>query len=254
MKLLDHWFYGSTPLGDDGYSFSPEETTHATNALRLGEGDGIQWLDGKGGRYVGVLTKVKRSGMVAEIRSKTVEAAKAPVRLSVGILHDQARLEWLVEKAVELGVSRIDLLQTARVQPSRYKQSRLESKAVAALKQSGGAYLPAIEKGNISDLFLSSGGRLSPKPGAPAPLFRVIAHCYSDLPRARFGTAASEEAFGTWDSETLGLHLVIGPEGDFTQEEVASAEAAGFTAVSLGEARLRTETAAIAALAAWALR
>ncbi len=261
MKLPDHWFYGSATADDTRFAFSPEETIHATKVLRLREGDVLRWLDGAGGRFEGVITSLKRSGMLTQTRAVIRELPEPVVRLSVGILHDSARLEWLIEKSVELGVTEIDLLHTARVQPNRYKMSRLNSKAVAALKQSGRAYLPAIRELDFTSLLAKRGAGLSPKP-ADASLLRqpsppqifLIAHCEDSLHRSPLTKAIAQQRAASASAPDVGLHLLIGPEGDFTTFEVEEAEAAGFVPVSLGEARLRTETAAIAALAVWSLR
>ncbi len=257
MKLPDHWFYGSAADGHARFTFSPEETTHATKVLRLRVGDALQWLDGAGGRYRGRITDLARSGMSATASTTELEPAPVAVRLSVGILHDSARLEWLIEKAVELRVTEVDLLRTTRVQPARFKMARLLAKAVGAMKQSGGAFLPSISVSTLDEVLADAGGGLSPKPTVGESLHaavKVIAHCDESLPRTPVAQAYREGLRNFVTPEGPALHLLIGPEGDFTTEEIARAEAAGFDAVSLGSARLRTETAALAALAAWALR
>ncbi len=257
MKLPDHWFYGSADRDNARFTFSPEETNHATKVLRLREGDGIQWVDGSGGRYAGQIIGLKRSGMVTQVLERAQEERPATTRLSVGLLHDSSRLEWLVEKAVELGATRIDLVLTDRVQPSRYKIGRLEAKAVAAMKQSGGAYLPLIAEVSFADLIRELTAGPSPKQTNPllAPEeLRVIAHCYTEPRRMAFGPLAAPAPLGSGLHTVPHLHLLIGPEGDFTVQEVEAAERVGFAGVSLGARRLRSETAAVAALAAWGLR
>ena len=158
--------------------------------------------------------------------------------LSVGVLHDAARMEWLIEKACELGVTQVNLLRSSRVQRSKYKLGRLEAKAVAALKQSARAWLPAIAELDFGDV-------LSLKPDAADGVTKLIAHCDDSLERVHVRIAKPTPE---------GVHLMIGPEGDFTREEISAAQSAGFVGVTLGPARLRTETAAIAVLAALLLR
>ena len=289
MKLPDHWFYGSPAAQAGTFSFDPEETSHALKVLRMHVGAELQWLDGTGGRYSGTITGVTKGGMTAFAKTHHQDAAPHELHLAVGVLHDPARLEWLVEKATELGVTRISLLQSQRVQRSRYRMSRLAAKALAALKQSGRSFLPVISELEWPKLLATKQGT------APGPHLHLIAHCYDELPRqalwqiwAVSHTSVVEKSIGaksvggeltaedsaaakvvavdsaspaispsatseqnrptTSSAEMPACTMLIGPEGDFTLDEVAAAEAAGFTAISLGQARLRTETAAIAAL------
>ena len=234
--LPDHWFYAAASGATaDGYGFDAGEVQHATRVLRLSVGDEIQWLDGRGVRYRGTITALSKSGMEAVATSAEQTPPPVPLRLHVGQLHDASRLEWLCEKATELGVTAITLLSTGRVQRPRYRLPRLRAKVVSAMKQSGRSYLPNLGESTLSDVL----GALPPG-GC-----RLLAHCYRDLARTPFTEAIGEAA---------AVDLFIGPEGDFTREEVVFAQAAHVTTVSLGTARLRTETAAVAALSVLALR
>lgn len=234
--LPDHWFYGDGGAVGETVAFSPGETVHAVKSLRLRAGDRLQWLDGRGGSYVGDLTTVTPGSMTACVLSQKRHPPPPSRKLAVGILHDPARVEWLCEKATELGATNVTLLQTERVERARYKLARVHTKTVAALKQSRRYYLPSIDELDISafiEACASDGGS------------KLIAHCYGDIRR----TPLRSQPVGLQD-----LTLMIGPEGDFTREEVAQAVDIGFSPVSLGPSRLRTETAALAALSYWSLR
>ncbi len=254
MNLPDHWFYGRASDVQDCFVFDAEEALHATKVLRLRAGDALQWLDGAGARLTGTIGQVERGGFSAFAKTRVVEPIGLDLHLAVGALHDSTRLEWLIEKATELGASRISLLQTQRVQRTRHRLARLEAKAVAAMKQSGRTWLPHI----VECSFDESLAAFAQPPHAQE--LRLIAHCYPEAARARLtqvlanfqtdrGTSASRNVILD-AGETPSAVLFIGPEGDFTLEEVRRAELCGFEAVHLGQARLRTETAAVAALAA----
>ncbi len=228
MKHADHWFFVPDSSTRE-VSFPAEEAIHAAKVLRLQVGDGIQWLDGKGGRFTGKITSLEKRSLSASVTSSSNEPEKAPTILAVGQLHDASRMEWLVEKATELGVTEIFLVKTERVERTRYKLSRLESKVVSAVKQSSRAWVPRIREVGFTEMLELSKQIES----------CFLAHCYSDLVRS-----------ADWNPVTSDVSacLFIGPEGDFTRKEVELANDAGFESISLGQARLRTETAAIAAL------
>lgn len=237
MKLPDHLFLSEGPGPGDAHAFDAEEARHAAKALRLRVGDRLRWTDGRGGRFAGRLTDLARDGMTATAEHHRTDAPPVPLVLAVGVLHDATRLEWLCEKATELGATEIRLVETARVQRSRYRMARLEAKVRGALKQSDRSYLPAIVPLPLKTCI----------DAAPAGL-RVVAHCYRDLERVDLRTYLQEHQATAGAAGIGPATMLIGPEGDFTREEVARVTAAGFAAVSLGEARLRTETAALKAL------
>lgn len=230
MRLADHFFFARR-IDGDRHVFGAEEARHATRALRLRVGDELRWLDGRGGRYVGTLAAADARGMAAVARSEVREAPPRPLELAVGLLHDAARLEWLVEKAVELGATRVDLLRTERLGRTRHRARRLEAKALSAMKQSGRAFLPEIAERDLRAWLADARGR-----------DLLFGHCYPHLPRRGLSALALE----CGPDATC---VAIGPEGDFSPAEVEAFSEAGGRAFHLGGARLRTETAAVAALA-----
>lgn len=225
MKLPDHWFYAQ-PDEAGQYRLSESEARHAQRALRLHTGDTLQWTDGRGGRFTGSIEAIDRQGASLRVLAKAVEEVPPQLHLAVGTLHDAARMEWMVEKATELGATRITLLQTERCERPRYRLSRLEAKVIAALKQSGRAWMPVIEELSLKHVLQHDRAEC-----------RFVAYC-SDEP-------ARVPLYSTGLAPTT---VILGPEGDLSAAEVAACIAAGFQGVSLGESRLRTETAALAAL------
>ena len=147
-------------------------------------------------------------------------------------------MEWLVEKAVEIGVGEITLLNCDHSERSFLKTDRLEKLAISAMKQSLHTILPEIHPAiSLKDWLRSPISTLQ------SPL-KFIAHCEADKPRMPLATALlpSKDAV-----------VLIGPEGDFSDEEIALALECGFLPISLGPARLRTETAALYAVTAFNL-
>ena len=142
------------------------------------------------------------------------------------------RTEWFCEKATEIGVNRISLLKCARSERREMKTERLEKVMISAMKQSGKALLPTLDPITDFGNFLQHNN----------PPQKFIAHCdEADAEKLLLGKACRP-------ADTL---ILIGPEGDFSPDEIAVALKSGFTPVSLGPSRLRTETAGLAACMIW---
>ncbi len=207
-----------------------EEAHHATQVLRLGVGQRIGLLNGRGTRAEAELVDVNRKRCVAMVLESIEIAAERSARIHLAVAHTKQaeRFEWLVEKAVEIGVDRITPLATSRTERARARIDRLERVAISAMKQSQRAWLPQIDT-------LTSLRDLLSEP----------------LPKQRYYGLLAEHSLPFRDlyepdSDAL---VMIGPEGDFTPAEAEQMRAHGAMAVTLGSARLRTETAALAACA-----
>ncbi|MCW5898669.1 MAG: 16S rRNA (uracil(1498)-N(3))-methyltransferase [Flavobacteriales bacterium] len=205
-----------------------EEAHHAVHVLRLKPGDRIGLLDGRGTRATAELIVADKHGARATILDRVLEGPerKARIHLAVAPTKQQDRIEWLVEKAVETGVDRITPLLTRRTERDRLRTDRLLRVAIAAMKQSRRAWLPTIDAPLALDVLLRE----------ELPAQRYFGRCEGDRATLmeRYDPAAD-------------ALVLIGPEGDFTTEEAELMEQTGFTAISIGSARLRTETAALAA-------
>ena len=215
-----------------------DEARHASKVLRKEAGDAIVVVDGVGGWHRVRLDHVSRQQVVGtrvETR-RDVGEMDVEVTLGVGLLKNRNRFETLVEKAVELGVRRLLPLQTARTEVESIREERTRNLMVAALKQSGRARLPEVASPqDLSALIASSTADLRlvahEQTGGEGPLLEVLAGA----------------------DEVSSVCVLIGPEGGFTDGEVHSAVDAGFTPVSLGPRRLRTETAGLTAAGAVSL-
>lgn len=192
-------------------------------------------IDGRGLYVEGPISEVTKTEVRFEVQRSVTDWGE-PARRTTLILPPLAqrdRLEWLAEKAVELGLTRLMLVHTARSEPSRPNLERLQRLMLAALKQCHRSRLPEL----VGPLPLAEAlGALGPLAG-----FRGVGAIGAarGLPEVHSALAAASEV--SW---------LLGPPADFTQGELAAAEAAGFVPVALGSTRLRSETAALYALSA----
>jgi 16S rRNA (uracil1498-N3)-methyltransferase len=208
-----------------------EEAGHCTRVLRKTVGDEIYATDGKGNRYLCRITEATNKRVALEILDTVTIAPHWGKKLTLAVAptKNADRMEWLVEKAVEIGVDEIVFLRCAHSERKEMKTSRLEKIMVSAMKQSLKTTLPKLNVTVPIKDFIAQFR-------ADDDVLKFVAHCDHDLPRRILAQECGKMR------DTV---LLIGPEGDFTVEEIEQALATGFIAVSLGESRLRTETAAI---------
>jgi len=223
-----HIFYTPDISGDE-YLLSEPESKHAMRVLRLVEGDEILLIDGNGGKYVAkIAAKAGKRTLVHIISKETMDhRSKHRLHIAIAPTKNMERLEFFLEKATEIGIDEITPLLCRFSERKVIKDDRLQRVVVAAAKQSVKAFMPIINPlTKVSDFVQL------PHEGS-----KYIAHCY-DMPKAALKDVATV---------ANGSTVMIGPEGDFSQEEVALAVEHGFEAVELGKERLRTETAGIVA-------
>jgi len=209
-----------------------DELNHLANVMRLKPGDAIRVVDGEGNCYDAIISSMTRTAASCAITAhypRLHEPARKVI-LGASLLKNPARFQFLIEKTVELGVHSIIPLVTGRTIGRHARTERWTNIAIAAMKQSGRSVLPGIGLPTSFEAFIEQ---------APADAVRF-------LPHERAPAEASLAApAGTGD-----VVLAIGPEGGFSEEEVGYAAVKGFAVVSLGARRLRSETAAIVAVAA----
>jgi len=210
-------------------TLNPEESKHAARVLRLKEGDTIFIGDGGGVQYTAEISQISKQDVkVNVLEKKGFPKPLHHVTVAISPTKNLSRFEWFLEKATELGVSEIIPLISRRTERTRIKEERSEKIILNAAKQSQRAFIPRLHPTTgFEELLISEH-----KNG-------LIAHCIDDKMRATVGVNPE-------GSESL---ILIGPEGDFTLEEVELAEKKGFKGVILNENRLRTETAGILAVA-----
>ena len=209
------------------------DSRHAVKVLRMREGDELQVIDGRGTAYTCRLADAHHKHAAVEIISSAPMPLPWKQQLAVAVAPTKHmdRMEWLVEKMTEVGVNTIIPLLCDRSERREIKTERLEKIAVSAMKQSLKATLPTImEMTPLREV-------IKMMPDAQ----RVVAYCDPTLPRVDFGQ--SYEA-------GRGPLMLIGPQGEFYPSEISQTLEAGFRPVTLGDNRLRTETAALYALSA----
>lgn len=224
-----HLFY--TPdITSDTYILNEEESKHAIRVLRLHSGDTIQLIDGKGGLYVAEIIDDNQKQCTVRITETKTEFLKRDWYLQIAIAptKNMDRLEWFIEKATEIGIDEISLIKCNNSERTIVKAERLNKVAISAIKQSMKAYLPKINE--LVDLkkFIISTKEFNGQ--------KFIAHCHAReiLPHIKTFYKSKENAI-----------ILIGPEGDFSIDEIKLTLENGFKEISLGESRLRTETAAL---------
>lgn len=221
-------FYVPEIINNQGY-LSPDESRHAIKVLRLGTNDEIHLIDGKGGFYKAFISVPNQKKCLVEISEQLEDPGKKEFKLHIAIAPTKNidRIEWFLEKATEIGISRITPILCDHSERKVIKPERLERILVSAMKQSYKATLPQLDELMKYSDFISS------------PVFdqKYIAHCMDD----------SVQHLKSIYSSQKDVTILIGPEGDFSPNEVELAKMNGFKEISLGKSRLRTETAALVA-------
>ncbi|MGN0068708.1 MAG: 16S rRNA (uracil(1498)-N(3))-methyltransferase [Prevotella sp.] len=225
------YFYVPDPVSQP--ELPMEEGMHALRVLRLKSGDEMFLMDGLGKVYRAEVTLAATKRCVYEIK-ETIEVPKTwrgRIHLAIAPTKMLDRIEWLAEKATEVGFDELTFLNCKFSERKVMRTVRLEKIIISALKQSRKSWKPVINSMLQFRDFIKR-----PRQGR-----KFIAHCYDGIPREDFFEALQ----GTGDEEVT---VLIGPEGDFSPEEVQMAQEAGYVSVSLGKSRLRTETAGLAAV------
>ena len=211
------------------FTLSEEESQHAVRVLRLQAGDELEVVDGAGGYYFAVVTNPHPKHCEFQIKETITEYGKRDYRLHIAIAPTKniERLEWFIEKCTEIGVDEITPILCRFSERKIIKPERLEKIIVSAAKQSLKAYFPILNPMCSFRDFIQQ-TTVSQK---------FIAHCYEQ----------DKQLLQQVYQKSSDAVILIGPEGDFSPEEVQAAIQHQFHPVSLGSSRLRTETAGIAA-------
>lgn len=206
-----------------------KESKHAIRVLRLKNGDQIQIIDGAGGFYEAKITHASPKKCKLEIAKSVKEFGKKDFHLHIAIAPTKNidRFEWFLEKSTEIGIDEITPILTEHSERKIIKPERLEKILVSAMKQSIKAYLPKLNKfTGFNELVTNNTSKN-----------KFIAYC-DDIEKTHLKDLPLK------GEDTV---VLIGPEGDFSPEEIQFASDNGFSVISLGQARLRTETAGIVA-------
>jgi 16S rRNA (uracil1498-N3)-methyltransferase len=216
-------------LSGDSYQLSEEESKHIIRVLRFRKGDTIFLTNGRGDFFTAEITDENPKACIVKVIDANHEFGKRNYRLHVAIAPTKniERFEWFLEKATEIGIDEITPLICDHSERKEIKIERLNKVIVSALKQSVKAYLPRLN---------------------PALSFGQCVSASTDNLKFICSTEADKNnLLKNLYSKAKDVLVLIGPEGDFSKEEIKLAGKNNFEVVSLGESRLRTETAGIAA-------
>jgi 16S rRNA (uracil1498-N3)-methyltransferase len=224
---MDRYHLPDLPAEGQPLVLDESESGHAVRVMRLREGDGLELVDGRGWVVEAVVAEAHPKRMrCSETSRRFIQAGpEAGVTLAVGLIKNADRLAFLLEKATEIGVGRVLLFDADRSERSTVRQDRARAHLLAAMKQSKRAWLPEL------GLCASTDDAIRATVGSE----RVVAH---ELCDRRVISVAPHHP----------ITLFIGPEGGFSDREIDQFKTCGSGLVSLGEVRLRTETAALVML------
>ena len=213
----------------------PDECAHAIRVLRLKVGDELFLMDGVGNYYRAQVTSASSHHCGYEILETLPQQRQwqGNVHLAIAPTKMMDRMEWMAEKVTEIGIDELTFLDCQFSERQVVKLPRIEKIIVSAVKQSHKAWMPVVHEMTAFKTFISQ-----PREGR-----KYIAHCYEEIPRSYLFDALGQESTDAED-----VTVLIGPEGDFSIDEVRQAVAAGYQSVHLGQSRLRTETAGLSAV------
>ena len=223
-----HLFYTPDITGNE-YTLPEEESKHCIKVLRLEAGDRVSLIDGKGGFYTCEIIQPNAKRCEVRCIEKIERYGQREFRVHIAIAPTKniERIEWFLEKCTEIGIDEITPLLCEHSERKIIKPDRLEKVIVSAMKQSLKAYLPELHPMTPFDDFVQ----------ARREGVKCIAHCDEDNKKRL------DEAY----LPDQPITILIGPEGDFSSREIELAKNNGFIPLTLGESRLRTETAGIVA-------
>lgn len=223
-----NYFY-SNDIQENFGTLTGQEASHCFKVLRKKEGDIINVLDGKGGLYKSKIITLSKNELQFEVIETIFhERPQLNIHIAIGPTKNISRIEWLLEKATEVGVSGFTFIQCENAQRNIVKMHRLEKIVQSAAKQSGNFYLPQINEMVDFEHFLKS-AEFDQK---------LMGYCQGKLSSIK----------SVLNRSSSSLLLIIGPEGDFSPNEIRIAKQNNVELITLGHNRLRTETAALVAL------
>lgn len=226
MQLFFHKETSQSPI-----KLTQEESKHLVKVLRKKKGDEIQLTDGKGELFTCKITKLDLKNTELEVIGKEqTPPDNHHIHLAIAPTKNADRMEWMLEKITEIGFHELTFLKTFHSERSFLKKERLEKKLIAACKQSLKTFLPEIHSSQTLDQLLDNHKFDAYQ--------KFIAYVDEDHQNHLFDLAQKEKNY----------LILIGPEGDFSPQEIQKAFDNGFEACSLGKSRLRTETAGLVAV------
>ncbi|NNE35387.1 MAG: 16S rRNA (uracil(1498)-N(3))-methyltransferase [Rhodothermales bacterium] len=236
QRHITAFYAPPSAISESSIVLPKEEATHAVRVLRMVPGDLLTVVDGVGGWFEARLESISKDGAAARIESRRTRVGEPDfdLTIAIGFQKSRRRYEFFLEKAVELGVSKVVPLVSERTEGRAPSPRRCAAVALAAMKQSGRSVLTAVAEPRTLDEVLADDGvhiLCHEGPEIKRTLLEELAHCRHDV------------------SEGRPIKVFVGPEGGFSDDEVGRVRARGGIVTSLGKRRLRTETAGIAVCA-----
>ena len=224
------YFY--VPDAKNNNELPQEEATHALRVLRLKSGDEMFIMDGTGNFYHAEVSLATNKKCLYEIKETLPQHKtwKGHIHLAIAPTKNMDRIEWMTEKVTEIGFDELSFLNCAFSERKVLRTERIEKLAVSAVKQSRKPWKPIVNEMIPFKDFISM-----PREGR-----KFIAHCYQEIEK--------HDLFDIINKEKENVTILVGPEGDFSIEEVRLAIENGYESISLGQSRLRTETAGLMAV------
>ena len=216
-----------------------EEATHALRVLRLKAGDEIFLMDGEGAFYRAQVSLTTNKRCIYEILESMPQqrAWQGHIHLAIAPTKMMDRIEWMTEKATEIGFDEISFLNCKFSERKNLRADRIEKIVISAVKQSHKAWKPVVNDMQSFKDFITT-----PRPGR-----KFICHCYEEVEKKDFFSEL-QKPWTAEQPEGADITVLVGPEGDFSIDEVRLALENGYESVSLGTSRLRTETAGLVAV------
>lgn len=231
---LPIFYIESTVAVNDVITLPEDASKHIVQVLRMTSGNSIQLANGEGHLLnAEIINDHKKKCGVRITSLETILPAARKVSIGISLLKNNSRFEWFLEKATEIGVQEIIPLLCERTERQQFRYDRMKNILVSAMLQSQQAWLPVLHQPvAFEQLFREEDTVLATQ--------KFVAHC---MPSAR------QSLNDSIDPSRSSQLILIGPEGDFTQEEITLALERQFVPVTLGNTRLRTETAGVVAAA-----
>ena len=226
------YFY--VPDAGNNNELPQEEATHALRVLRLKSGDEMFLMDGTGNFYHTEVALATNKKCLYDIKETLPQQKtwKGHIHLAIAPTKNMDRIEWMTEKATEIGFDELSFLNCAFSERKVLRTDRIEKIVVSAMKQSRKPWKPVVNDMITFKDFISM-----PREGR-----KFIAHCYQEIEKNDLFDIINK------DKDNENITILVGPEGDFSIDEVRFALENGYESISLGQSRLRTETAGLMAV------
>ena len=230
---MDFPFFYENNIGNvsDTLVLNEETSKHIVQVLRMRNSEQVQLTDGKGNLFTAEITDNNRKRCTVQIIQATVNRPQTTeITIAISLVKNSSRFEWFLEKATEIGISRIIPLICSRTEKQNFRHDRMQGILISAMLQSQQTWLPELSEPTKFTEAITKATQQQ----------KFIAHCEDENNKVQLTTQLL--------TPSTSKLILIGPEGDFTKEEIDQALQNDFVPVALGNTRLRTETAGIAAV------